>query len=472
MKLLATVLISAVTAFAGLLGVQQVAPNLGAFNFVASGTYKLAGGGISSTDTSIAVDNFLKPISNNQYVMATDFGDIGYATLEPGSATKKEFVSFTGITYSGNRATLTGVTRGLEFNYPYTASTTLRQSHAGGTTLIISNPPQLYAQLAVKQNTETITGAWTFTTNPFITTTPTTDTHATNKTYVDTQVNSVIAGGVVPATPSTAGILRIASSDDMASTTILSGSYYLGLTASSSTSTPGTLCGYCIPISLTGGKLSDLWTDFSIHKIFTSAFFTHASTTNATSTNHAITGLWGIGGTYFSFLNSTPTASSSVPMMDANRQISWNLPNPYTIYATGATLTTSSSASTTLATVKIPGGTLQADDVIEVKANYDSANNLNNCNIQWGNGSASTTVAGSYTFTSEGGVTEVYINNNGSVSSQTYAETSITYFGDDITASRGTASVNTASDAYIAFICRNTGGGAVNIKGATVQIHR
>lgn len=160
---------------------------LGAFNFVSSGRYTLAGSGIGLTDTSIELTSFKQPVSEVELTM-TDFGSIGYATINPGSATKKEFVSFTGITQDGStdKATLTGVTRGLGFVSPYTASSTLRQSHSGGTTLIISNPPQLYDQLATKQNDQTITGYWNVPT-------PLAGTNIANKDYVD----GVVSGGAV-----------------------------------------------------------------------------------------------------------------------------------------------------------------------------------------------------------------------------------------------------------------------------------
>ena len=130
--------------------------SFGSTNYVAGETYRLAGSGISSSATSIVLRSFNMPVSGRALAM-TDFGSIGYATLEPGTS-KKEFVSFTGV----SSATLTGVVRGLNFVSPYTASTTLRQAHSGGSKLIISNPPQLWARQATLDNDETIQGDWTF----------------------------------------------------------------------------------------------------------------------------------------------------------------------------------------------------------------------------------------------------------------------------------------------------------------------
>jgi hypothetical protein len=114
---------------------------------------------------------------------------IGYGTLSP-QTTRSEFISFTGITQNANgTAQLTGVSRGLT-RTPQgsgcTASTTLAQKHAGQSTFILSDSPCLFAEYAVKNNDETITGSWTVPT-------PTAGGNPTTKNYVDALVN----GGTV-----------------------------------------------------------------------------------------------------------------------------------------------------------------------------------------------------------------------------------------------------------------------------------
>lgn len=128
--------------------------------------YYLYGSGVGATDTSITLTDFDMPTSGYGLRM-TDFGDIGYMTLEPGNVTRQEFISFTGVTQnSDDTATITGVTRGLSPVTPYTASSTLRKPHGGGTAAILSNPPQLYNLFANKSNDETITGDWSTTQYP------------------------------------------------------------------------------------------------------------------------------------------------------------------------------------------------------------------------------------------------------------------------------------------------------------------
>lgn len=102
----------------------------------------------------------------------TDFGDIGYATIEPGNGTQEEQISFSGVTQNANgTATLTGV-KNVLFISPYTETSGTAKTHAGSTTLVISNTSGFYNQFPAKANDETITGQWTFDVFPITPATP------------------------------------------------------------------------------------------------------------------------------------------------------------------------------------------------------------------------------------------------------------------------------------------------------------
>lgn len=134
---------------------------LGGIYPTGGGTYRLQTS-LGSTDTSVRLSSFKEPVSGNAYTMAYLNSSIEYATLDP-QTTKSEFISFSGITQNNDgTAILTGVVRGLGKTYPYSASSTLRQTHSGQSILILSNPPELYYEYAAKRNDETITGTWTF----------------------------------------------------------------------------------------------------------------------------------------------------------------------------------------------------------------------------------------------------------------------------------------------------------------------
>jgi hypothetical protein len=126
-------------------------------NFVQVQKLSLSGAGISLSDTSITLTSFKLPDRSTNVTMA-NFGDTGYAVLEPGTS-REENISFTGITQNaGGTATLTGVTRGLGFVSPYAAVSANRKAHAGGAILVISNSAPFYNELSGKDNDETITG--------------------------------------------------------------------------------------------------------------------------------------------------------------------------------------------------------------------------------------------------------------------------------------------------------------------------
>lgn len=134
---------------------------------IAGMTYNLAGSGLSSSATSIVLQSFTLPQTGHE-ILDSELSDTFYLTLEPGNRSKQEIVSCTTVTQSSTNdtATLSGCSRGLAPISPYTASSTYAFVHAGGSQVILSDPPQLFNQYAAKANDETITGTWTFNTFP------------------------------------------------------------------------------------------------------------------------------------------------------------------------------------------------------------------------------------------------------------------------------------------------------------------
>lgn len=194
-----------------------------AVNPVATNNYVIAGSGISSSATSITLTSFTVPVSGVPYTMA-NFGDgvsaKGYLTIEPGSRTRQEIVSFTGVTQnSDGSATLTGLSRGLLPFSPFTASSSYAVAHNGGSQVTVSNPPQLYDAIY---------------------------------NYVDNATTS----GAVDGTTLAKGIYETASGLEAASTTQTGAgntSATLVLTTLISTSTGGT--AYTVPVTSSTGKL-------------------------------------------------------------------------------------------------------------------------------------------------------------------------------------------------------------------------
>lgn len=153
---------------------------------IAGQTYTLAGSGMSSSDTSFTLTSLT--ITQTGYpIQDSDMSDTFYITLEPGSRSRQEIIGCTTVgTNTGSEVTISGCSRGLSPITPYTASTTLAFAHSGGSTVIFSDPPQLFNQAAFKDNDEVVTGSWLFPT-------PLGDYNAATKAYVDSLVN----GGTV-----------------------------------------------------------------------------------------------------------------------------------------------------------------------------------------------------------------------------------------------------------------------------------
>lgn len=156
------------------------------FQYVQSIKHTLAGSGVTATATTIVLKSFQLPDGSTNITLS-DFGTIGFGTLEPGT-TREEVISFTGVTQNADgTADLTGVTRGLRFVSPYTTLAANRKAHSGGSIFVISNNPQHYDKLAGKDNDETILQTWTYNKFPVKSggLTPTSADEFATKSYVD-----------------------------------------------------------------------------------------------------------------------------------------------------------------------------------------------------------------------------------------------------------------------------------------------
>jgi hypothetical protein len=171
--------------------------------FLQTQSYALAGSGCTIGATSITLKSMLD--IDGVAVAMTDIGTKGWMTLEAGNGAREEQISFTGITQNANgTATLTGV-KNVLFKSPYTETSGTVKSHPGGSQAIISNTAGFYDALAGKNNDETVTGTWTFSTTPTITNAPVADEDAANKAYID----GVAIAGAAKATEGVYGITKL-----------------------------------------------------------------------------------------------------------------------------------------------------------------------------------------------------------------------------------------------------------------------
>lgn len=243
--------------------------------YVAAAPTTLYGSGINSTQTSIELSSLtlpdgVTPITTNQLVGGVSgIGSDFYVTIEPASPTK-ETVSCTAVTQNVNgTAMLTGCIRGLNFTYPYTASTTLAISHSGGVPVVLSNSPQLYNDIIQ-------------------------------------YVASSSASGAADASTIAKGLVAVATGQQAASTTPIGGgvtSAALALTTTISTSSsPG--IGNWIPVTVNGTINNNF--------ISTSTLFATGTPYFATSTIIGSNPAFAIGKTVI-VASTTGVGSTTIP---------------------------------------------------------------------------------------------------------------------------------------------------------------
>lgn len=235
------------------------APTFGTTLPIAGQTFNLAGSGVSQTATSITLAS-LTVTQTGQKIIDSDLSDTFYITLEPGNPSKQEIVSCTTVVQNANNsATLSGCSRGLSPITPYTASTTLRFSHGGGTQVIFSNPPQFYNEFAALQNTQSITGQWTFDDNDLFRPRVDADTDTACATcFVSLgQLSRQAVSGASNASETVKGIVELATGAEASIGASVGGTAArLAIGANLATSSPFTAANLIPVTRVTDGKLS------------------------------------------------------------------------------------------------------------------------------------------------------------------------------------------------------------------------
>jgi len=154
-----------------------------ATKFIQAQSFAITSAGAALGDTTLTLQSF-KQIDGTTNIVTADLGDYCFGTIEPNNGTQEEATRFTGVTQNANgTATLTGV-YSVGFVSPYTATSGLAKSHAGGATFILSNDAGFYNQFATPANNNTWTGSNTFTQDVIVPLTPSVASAATSKYYI------------------------------------------------------------------------------------------------------------------------------------------------------------------------------------------------------------------------------------------------------------------------------------------------
>ena len=464
-KTITAFIAGAIIVIGGLFATNQT-QLLGNFSPTGGGTYRLQSS-IGGSATSLTLTSFKEPISNIAYTMSYLDSSIEYATLEPQSS-GKEFISFTGITQNADgTATLTGLSRGLGFSYPYTASTTLQQPHSGQSILILSNPPQLYNQYAALSNDQTFAGVNTFTLSPILPT-PTTATQGANKSYVD----GVALVSAPNADTVTKGVVQLATGLQAASSTLngTTGARDV-LPSSIATDTPSqnSSSGSKVVMSLIGGYISQAWLDLS------AAFTFNGLVSIAASTAYPLT----LNGIAYIFPSANSIASSTM-VNNGSGTLTWADPPIRFLYLnSNVNKATSGSATTSMLSVTIPANTyITTNKMMKIDATFTGGSSDCQYDLTYGTGSATTTIA--YAPTNAG--QEPIVRMQGtmystSVSNQRWTMMDIGFTTSLIENDGGliykTTSATTnslAANTYLNFRGRSASSGTCTLTGAEVEL--
>ncbi len=332
---------------------QEVSLGADATLTIAGTIYTLSGSGVSGSATSIGLASLTIPQTGYE-ILDADVSATFYVTLEPGSRTRQELVSCTTITQSGSdtTATLSGCTRGLLPISPYTASSPYQFAHGGGTSLVFSNPPQLYEEFAARGNAETITGIWTFssTTIPRLDSylAPTLDYQFAPKKYAD----DLAIAGVADGNYSTfGGFILATTSQVIAGTATSTATRYLVLPSELSNTTSS--AKNIIPVTKTSGKLSQGFWDLTEGFTFSDGVTSTATTSLSNTT---------IGGT-------TTTISSSNLNITSGTSTFINIP----ILPASNPTTGNQAVRKTYADLKTTGFSATASSSVSVNTDYYTA---------------------------------------------------------------------------------------------------
>lgn len=292
---IAVLIIAALASVAGFVGYELGAPQpaeapptavvepdiqLGAFRpsgYVGKLLTRLNEGGAESTFNTTPGTT-----PDGQTLLTTHLGDFIVVTINPG-ASNEEKISASAVSVSGTTATWTIVSRGLSFASATSTVTANKKQHAIGERVIISNDDHfLYNQYPAKDQDETITGQWTFSTFP-----------------------------ITPSSPAgsetTAGILELATGAEAAASTLSGSLGRLALSAVTATSTYNAATApNKIPVTGLTGVLDNRFLGTTTVQLFATTTITGGLSITGTSTIASTTML------VFT-ASSTPTATWTKP---------------------------------------------------------------------------------------------------------------------------------------------------------------
>lgn len=351
--------------------------------------------GISGTQTTMTITPVPEDLDGNVLTIAS-FGSSPTLTIDPGVTGLEEIVSFTSMVNNGNNTeTLSGLTRDLNSQYPYTGTNSVYVAHGAGAVVVFSNNPQMYNRLAAPENDELITGSWTYSASnlPGYNSQPS-SYGSLNFVDYSTLLSTAIQGAGT-STEKTLGVVQLATFGQVGTGVASSTSgapYVIENKFASSTYNGSTVFQGEIPALNSNFRIDPNFIATSTGNNYNFAGNITLSTTTAytentgtltatTTTNFPASAKWnGISYT----LPSSQGAANSVWTNNGSGGISWSAPviphyslvNSNNISATAAS---SPNYATSTLILGIPAGTLTGSSTINVTANIQCTSSSSDC---------------------------------------------------------------------------------------------
>lgn len=290
----------------------------------------------------------------------------------------------------------TNATRGISVLTGTSSVTALKKAHGRGASVKITDGPILLIHNRLLKGIDSFPGLLSYSSGVVCT------SASPAGTVCDINyIRNISAAGGATSTESRGGFVQLGTALQQASSTNLGADIPTVLQTKNATDTPqyGCATGYagiagagCTVIAQLTGKIKQSWLNLTESFTVSGGFTSSAATNIACSVGNLLT----LNGVSYRCPGSQATASSSALLNDGFGNMSWgSIPGLSVIAQDAATYSTTTTATSTEKTVALPANALTGSNKIQIEViGHGSGANANKTyDIQFGNGSASTTIA-------------------------------------------------------------------------------
>ena len=272
--------------------------------------------------------------------------------------------------------------RGVSALTGTTTVSTLQKAHRRGASVKITDGPQLVIISRILNGQGTVPSQFYYDDRVLIGVGSPTTTIA-SKYYVD----STVLAGCADANETTKGCVELATTAEAAAGTSAGGTAArLVVPNSMFNATPSS--NVLVPVTSALGKLAQGFFDLTALWSFTGGLSSTGTTT--ISASNINTNPLKLNGLAYTFLSSR-AASSTVLTEDGSGGLRFITPQSYVLVAAAPNTGTTGTATTSLATIKIPANTVTAFGQIEIEAIWETSTQSDVCGLQIDHGTGTAT---------------------------------------------------------------------------------